>query len=340
MDAGNTTKNIAVIGVGNIGFRRLQSLVTLPSDQYSQYSIFALEPVEERRTFLSKEFQNVPNLTILKDIAELPPVIDLAVIATSSNVRKAVFQELIEHSTVKNIIFEKVLFQKVSDYYYVKDRLRSLNIKAWVNTARREAVPYQELRDALRSCREFIFTTIGGQWGMGCNSVHVLDLIEFLSGSPVDEGSLSISNLESGIVPSKRSGFYEFFGTITGRAGKCKHFSITCMNNSTLPSLKEITTEDTRYVIDEGNGKIRIEKQGEGVVTKDFKLPYISQITSKIATEIFETGTCYLPDYEASMETHLKFIKPLFGFFKENGFSSAAENNTTESMENEICPIT
>ena len=65
VNAGNATKNVAVIGVGNIGYRHLQSLTTLPSHLYS---IFALEPVEERRNFLSHEFPNVPNLTILESI--------------------------------------------------------------------------------------------------------------------------------------------------------------------------------------------------------------------------------------------------------------------------------
>ena len=311
---------IATIGVGNIGRRHLQSLMNLPADQYS---IFAVEPFENTRLALTQEFSNI---SIFENISELPSNIDLAIIATSSNVRRDVFQSLINHAQVKNIIFEKVLFQKIDDYYYVKERLQSLNIKAWVNCARRETEAYKTLRKELFNSREFIFTTIGGQWGMGCNSVHMLDLIEFLSDSPVDQ--LNISALEDGIVPSKRGGFYEFFGTITGSAGKCKHFTITCMNNSNLPSLNVITTESARYLIDESKRKL-FKYTNASWSESNFHLPYVSQSTAGIVRSIIETGNCNLPNYETSMKTHLKFIIPLFDFFSKQGYK-----------EKSICPIT
>lgn len=55
---------------------------------------------------------------------EFPHEIELVVIATSSNMRRIVFEQLIDHAFVKYILFEKVLFQRKEDYYFVQEKLK------------------------------------------------------------------------------------------------------------------------------------------------------------------------------------------------------------------------
>ncbi len=62
------------------------------------------------------------------DVRDLPEVIDVAVLAMTAQYRREVFDKLISHVKVKNIIFEKVLFQRVADYYYVGEILKKLHI--------------------------------------------------------------------------------------------------------------------------------------------------------------------------------------------------------------------
>ena len=314
-------KNIAIIGVGALGKRHLQSM----ADLQDQCQIYAVEINEEIIKVLKTEFPNVNFITTVED---LPKELEVVVIATNSNIRRILFEQLINHSNVKNIIFEKVLFQKEEDYYFVQDKLNDLNINAWVNCARREWNSYKLLKEELSACKELHISAIGGQWGIGCNAIHILDIIEYLSGNEIE--TLDISRLENNIVESKRKGFYEFFGTITGNCGRCKNYNLTCMDDSNLPFRIEITTEKSRYMIDEGNNYLLVSDSESNWQWKqrEFQQVYQSQMTGRVIKSILDIGTCNLSDYESSMKLHLKYIIPLIDFFKFNG------------MEENVCPIT
>jgi len=314
-------ENIAVIGIGALGKRHLQSLMNLKDD----YSIYAVEVNKEVIQRLKDE---MPEAHFCTSITELPEFISAAVIATNSNIRRLVFEQLISHCNISNILFEKVLFQREEDYYSVQEKIRDYGINAWVNCARREWDSYKDLKIELEICKKMYFYAAGGQWGIGCNGIHMLDLIEFLSDSKIKE--LNIDKLEKGVFESKRKGFYEFFGTISGGSEKCKDFRISCIQDSSLPFNIEIDTNSARYIIDEGHNSLftASEKSGWKWMKREFLPLYQSQMTERVIKNILDKGTCNLPDYESSMELHLKFIKPLVRFFNMNG------------MEGNVCPIT
>ena len=314
-------KNIAIIGVGALGKRHLESMLELQN----QCRIYAVEINEEIIRVLKTEFQNVNFITTVE---ELPDELEIVVIATNSNIRRVLFEQLINHSIVKNIIFEKVLFQKEEDYYFVEDKLNNLGIRAWVNCARREWDSYKLLKRELDRYNELHISAIGGQWGIGCNAIHILDIIEYLSGNEIE--TINISGLDDKVIKSKRKGFYEFFGTIIGTAGRCRNYAIVCMDNSILPFRIEITTEKSRYMIDEGNNYLLISdaKSEWKWEKREFNQVYQSQMTGRVIRSIIENGTCNLPNYQSSMKLHLKYILPLIDFFRDNG---VGEN---------ICPIT
>lgn len=314
-------KNIAIIGVGALGKRHLQSMVELQN----QCNIYAVEINREIIKVLSTEF---PDVNFITSVEELPNELEVVVIATNSNIRRLLFEQLINHSIVKNIIFEKVLFQREDDYYFVQDKLNELNINAWVNCARREWDSYKLLKEDLNEYIELHISAIGGQWGIGCNAIHILDLIEYLSGSEI--GTLDIGGLENKVIESKRKGFYEFFGTIRGTSGRCKNFTLTCIDDSSLPFCIEIITESSRYMIDEGNNYLLISDAESNWQwrQREFKQVYQSQMTGRVIKSIIDDGTCNLSNYKSSMKLHLKYIMPLIDFFKSNG------------MEEDICPIT
>ena len=313
--------NIAIIGVGALGHRHLQSMVDLQDD----YNIYAVEINEEIIKVLNSEFPKVNFITTVED---LPKELEAVVIATNSNVRRLLFEQLINHANVKNIIFEKVLFQIEEDYYFVRDKLNELEIHAWVNCARREWDSYKLLEEELNAYNEMHISAIGGNWGIGCNAIHILDIIEYLSGNEIE--ILDISKLENKVVESKRNGYYEFFGTISGTAGRCKNYSITCIEDSDLPFRIEITTEKSRYMIDEANNYLLISNAQSNWQweKREFKQVYQSQMTGRVIKSILDEGNCNLSDYASSMKLHLKYILPLIDFFKNNG------------MEGNTCPIT
>lgn len=317
--------HIAVIGTGNLGRRHLQALVRLNVEK----KLYAVDTDCKILKLLEEEFSVKEDLKIayMQRIEELPSHMDLVIVSTSSNVRRSVFEELISHTQVEAVIFEKVLFQRVEDYYFVAKRLQENHIKAWVNCARREWDSYNVLKERIKKAHSFFLSVQGGQWGMGCNGIHMLDLVEFLSD---DLCSIDPPRLMSQIVESNRKGFFEIFGVITGNCGKCKAFEVACLAQSELPFMIEITAEDMRVAINEGKQEMYISEKENGWEweRKPFSVVYQSSLTDLVAKEILENGTCKLPDYEAAMRLHLKFIIPLICFFEEHG------------MREGVCPIT
>ena len=313
--------NIVVIGLGNIGQRHLQSIYEL-SDKYSIYGVdLNAQLIEDLK-------RKYPLGVFSTEIEALPEEIEVAVIATDARVRRSVFEHLTSHSVVKNIVFEKVLFQTIRDYEIVYKRLEELQIKAWVNCARREWTTYKTIKSELMEPENMYVTVSGGEWGMACNAIHFLDLIEYLSNEEICD--ISISGLEMGVIESKRKGFYEFFGCIDGMAGRCKNFSIICLKDSVLPIVVEITTNTRRYYIEEGNRVYRVSTKENRWkwIEDEFKMSFQSQMSARVIRSIIEEGTSNLPDYATSMRLHKKYIGVVQEFFALNG------------IHDDVCQIT
>lgn len=318
--------NICVIGVGSLGKRHLESLLNSNFElNIYCYDIneHALDNFEGRDKYSNKKINMVTSFD------EFPKNMDFALFAMTSKGRREMFDQLVNQCTVKNILFEKVLFQKVEDYEHVAQKLKELNIRAWVNCGRRQMDSYQELRKKLVSANEMCISISGSEWGLACNTIHYLDLVEFLSGSK--ETVIDKFNLLPEMAESKRMGFKEVYGRIEGHSGKCKTFSIDCMKSSDVSTIMvTISTDIGHYVIFEGQQKlISIPKaNGYKFVEEEFLIPYQSQMTQYVLEDILLSGVSKLATFDVSSRLHLQFIKPLIKFFKENGW------------ENESCPIT
>jgi len=317
--------NIAVIGVGALGKRHLSSILNsqLALTVYC-YDInsHALDGFEWDSQYNNK------TLKMVTSFEQLPNNVDFALFAMTSKGRREMFDQLVAMCSVKNILFEKVLFQKIEDYDYVRKKLQELGIKAWVNCARRQMDSYQELRNKLESAREIRISISGGEWGLACNAIHQIDMVEFLAGS--SETYIEKMNLLPVIVDSKRPGFKEVYGTIEGHSGKCVHFSINCMKDTNVPSVVTISTDIGQFVIFESKQKIVfMDKDNNYELSEsDFIMPYQSQMTQFVMENILLNGESRLATYEVSSRLHLEFIRPLIKFFEENG------------LEKELCPIT
>ena len=61
---------------------------------------------------------------------------------------------------------------------------------------------------------------------MGCNALHITDTISFLLDDRV--ASYCIDDLLPGTFESKRTGYKEFYGTLTGYTIKGNEFTIEC----------------------------------------------------------------------------------------------------------------
>lgn len=313
---------LAIIGVGALGKRHLESVLK------SEIPIKVYVVDNNKETVDEAVALSGGRATGLTEVGLLPKILDIVIIATSSAVRRMVFEELTGHCRVQNIVFEKVLFQRMEDYFAVEKELEQQEIRAWVNCARREYDSYRELKKAVDKCSRFSLWVAGGDWGLGCNGIHMLDLIEYFGG--IGKCEITNVNLVPVVEESKRKGYKEIFGTVAGICGKCEAFSITCFQGSTLPMKIGISGDNFQCVISEGEKKIQVMRAENSweIEEKGFLINYQSELTQKVVESILENGTCRLPDYRQAMNLHLKYIKPLISFFEDQG------------EERGLCPIT
>ena len=85
------------------------------------------------------------------------------------------------------------------------------------------------LQKELEDAHDIEFHTYGGNWGFACNCIHMLDAVCMISGS--DQLRIESVQLEDKVVDSKRQGYKEVFGIVSGRCGKCHNFTISCYDN-------------------------------------------------------------------------------------------------------------
>ncbi len=316
---------IVIIGIGALGKRHLSSILNseLPLNVYC-YDINqkALDEFEWHDVYHNK------TLDMVSSLAEFPKQIDLAVFSMTSQGRRNMFDNLVAAADVKNILFEKVLFQTREDYEHVGNRLQKSGINAWVNCARRQMDCYQNLQRELAEAKEMRITISGGEWGLACNAIHEIDIIEFLADSK--ETVVEKVELLPEITESKRPGFKEVYGTVKGHSGKCKEFTINCMKNNNTPDIMLISSDIGQYIVIEGKKKMicMTAQNGYELEEKPFNMLYQSQMTQYVMEDILLRQASRLTCYEDSARLHLQFICPLIKFFEERG------------MEEGKCPIT
>lgn len=312
-------KNIVLVGVGSIGKRHLQALLMLEEKINIYLYDKNIEEIEKNIIEIKESNQEKHEIFIIKNIEELPEKIELLIIATSSNVRRMLFEKIINIKKIENVIFEKVLFQKIEDYYEVEKILNDKKINAWVNCARREWKSYQKIKSILEKATKMEITISGSKWGLGCNGIHMLDLIEYISGN----GNIivDISELEENYIESKRDNFLEIEGTIKGRMGKCDNYSITSYSNNKVPVSIVINSDIFKCIINEEDKTILYANEESEWEWKEekFETVYQSQLTNIVVENILKNKRCNLIEYKKSMELHLKYIEPLIEYFEKLG---------------------
>jgi hypothetical protein len=322
--------HIAVVGAGQLGSRHLQGLarLTLPCE------IEVVDPSPASLNVARERFAEMPTNAAVRAVhyhssmEALPPSLDYVVVATAADVRLSVLQSLLAGREVRSVLLEKVLFQRLSDYKVAEALLNSRKVHAWVNCPRRAFPIYAAIREFFVGDPLRYFQVMGGGWGLGCNSIHFLDLLSMLCGHAVTD--ISTADLDEALVPSKRANFMEFTGSLFGQCGDA-HFEITSVADSSARLLLTLRSEWRTCVIDEvggcafffdGNRQSPWER-------REFSVPFLSELSTSIATRILVEGISELATFEQSKSSHLPLLAAL-----------GAHAARTQGTPADFCPIT
>ncbi|WP_155401840.1 Gfo/Idh/MocA family oxidoreductase [Chromobacterium violaceum] len=317
---------LAVVGAGQLGSRHLQGLSQISSDCH----IYVVDPSENSLEIARKRFSEIDStktknksVYYLNSPDDLPHELDYVVVATNADIRLQVLKELVCKHKIRSLLLEKVLFQRLEDYELAESLLEEHSIPTWVNCPRRAWGIYEQVKDFFSNEALKYFNVSGGAWGLGCNSVHFLDVITWLTNSK--PSAISTSEVDNEIVASKRPGFIEFTGMITGACGDAR-FEVQSIANSTLSSLVTLRSETKTCIVDEEAGRAIFIQEGDtrGFELRFFDLPPVSRLSTSIAEDILSKKSSKLPTYQESKSYHLPFIRALSDFSRK--FSDGFDN--------------
>jgi len=319
--------NIAIIGAGQLGSRHLQGL----AKSTKQLQIYVIDPNEKSLIVAKNRFKEVSKPTnskvsYIQNIRGIPENIDLAIIATTANVRREVVEKLLEQCHLKYLILEKVVFQKSEDFNSIQKLLLGNGIKSWINCTRRTFPFYKKLKKIIFG-EKIIIKVVGNNWGLACNGIHMIDLLVFLTEKT--DIKINTNELENIIVDSKRNAFKELKGTLKIYTSRGDTLELNDKDKYDENLKISISNSSMKFNIFEGDGLAIRDKSNNKTHEEKISIPFQSELSGSIVDQIFDTGESDLTPYEECMQYHV----PMLDAFNEH-FSRVTGKDV------EICPIT
>lgn len=297
-------QHVLLAGCGNIGFRHLQAL-TGAAGPLRISVIEPAAPLHPRIEELIATASGGHEITLYKALPSGLDRADLAVIATNAGVRKQVFDAVMAGPGAGVMILEKVLYQTHGEIEATGAALKAAGTTGFVNCGRRYFPGYQQLCARLEGKGPVDVTVTGGNFGLGSNGVHFIDLAEFLNGAALKE--LDAAALLPGSEPAKREGCVEVFGRLEGRLENGAALSVTCDPGPAAPIAMTLRAPGYHAVIMEAASTI-----DEGSGAQPFGTIMVSQ-ASQIYEDALKAGTCGLTPYDDSARQHRLFLDALRG---------------------------
>lgn len=303
---------IFIVGAGQLGSRHLQALkkVGIPLDITVVDASEASIKLAKMRYFDVPEGECKHQLRFLRAIPFDRVKVDLAIVATNSDVRKQVVEELLARTQIKYVVLEKLLFQKKEDYYLIGDMFATHQIKAWVNCSMRTIPVYSDMRIELGN-GPIHYGVSGGNLGLATCAIHYADHLAYLSGCK--DFKVETGFLDALVVESKRKNFLELNGVLGLRFADGSYATLSSTRNGSAPVLVEISTPSIRFIVREMEGKTWVSKENKDWKWEERNTPihYQSEMTTGVVASILKNGTCALVDYETSMQIHIVLLDAL-----------------------------
>ena len=308
--------NIVISGCGNIGSRLLQSVSNIEDADIGTLDIYGVDPFQSSLDLSTERFhqenKGAHRLHMSTNPADLPSEADLLIVSVDAANRLAALTSVLEHCKPKAIILEKILFNKFEEFETVQAILDDLGVPCWVNCSRNIWPGYQALKETLGGKAVTSYTVSGSDWGLGCNAIHFIAALEYVAGEAVT--SLAMDETAA-IRESKRAGYKEVTGTLTGMTASGGKVSISSLPAEGQPISVILEAGDDRYVIAEGK-TIALNGGEEG----PFPMLYTSQLTAPLV-QILKDGQSDLPSYTDSVHQHKVLFKALNDVFYGAGNS-------------------
>jgi hypothetical protein len=301
--------NVLIAGAGQLGSRYLQGLSCYVSPIKIWVFDIAPSALERAQHRWEECGGSAHSVVYVSDIADIPDKLDFVFVTSNSDVRQDIVRKIVQVSSVRFWILEKVLARRVSELYNLLN-LTSESAGVWVNTPMYLWPLYKNIRDyyPLGTLLHARFSNING---LACNAIHYIDFVSRWNQGRIV--SLDTSGLNNKWVSSKRAGFFEVEGQI---AVGFSDGSTLLLSGSTKPEAYSVEFEidGDIWTVDDVNG---VAKNNTGRVITGSILRQ-SELIAPLLGNIVSSGCCGLPTLELSVIQHEPLLNALLTHWNVN----------------------
>lgn len=312
-----TAAAILIAGAGRLGSRYLQGLAKcrIPLRIYVQHTLKESLSRAEQRWNEALGPETYHDVSFHTSFESLPWQLDIAIVATTADIRPQVVGEIANHATVKYWVLEKVLAQSESGLDEIMSYIAG-GSNAWVNTPRRMMPWHQQIKSHLGLNHPMTMKVEGGLWGMACNAIHFLDLFAWWTDETLQD--VYTGSLNSHWFKSKRQDSCEVSGTLESRFSGGSRVLLTSREGKNFSPL-EVSDGHLLWLIKETEGSAM---RSDGVEIPGRITPQ-SEMSNSLVESILERGCCDLPTLEESSVLHRVFIRSMLEHWKRAGNDTA-----------------
>ena len=295
---------ITIIGVGNIGYRYLESLI---NNNFCG-GIILIEPnkVELEKKVKKLSINKEISITLKDKINYEVFKSNLIIISTTSFYRFDLLNQIIKGGYHGKLLLEKFLFPNQELMDKGINLLRNYPNNIYVNQWMRRT-SFKDLMIKYKYDLKIIRVK-GTEWGMLCNSVHFLDLfIEiFKNNDFVFKKSESFCDE---ICDSKRSGFNEFKGKLVFYS-EINGLQIELIDQNNKYSLGKIYID---FLCNTNNKKFIYEAPYLLDLNNEekFYIPFLSEYSYFMIMDILEERNPLIPSFANSQKHHQLLLSAL-----------------------------
>jgi predicted dehydrogenase len=325
MDGLYSKKQILIVGAGNIGFRHFEGIIKSNLD--FRISIVDPDPSKFARfqSHIKNNAREKLQINFYRNLDFESESISVAIVATNSNVRPKVLEDLCTKHKIEAIVFEKLISHSAKDL----DAMEAMSFnqeRAWVNYPRRIMDFYSNVSENLISRTSLDFKVEGLKWNLISNAPHFIDLVEFLTGSQLT----TISHIElDNEMYETRPGFMDATGKMV--------FEFSDMSRLDLISMKkrDNTNAGVSISLNSRNVEVEINEQigyaKGGLLKKEVhgKIEYQSELSMGIVDAIVLHGSSNLTTFRAAAHTHRIFITEVENYLRINRIYDLYHNKIT-----------
>ena len=221
----------------------------------------------------------------------------------------SIIKKIIEQKKVKYWILEKILAQSLADLEEIK-KLLSKN-KVWVNTPDRIFKWSRKIKSFKKKVPISKCTVVGNNWGLICNSIHLLDFFSWWTGEKLI--NCNSKDLSKNWFISRRGKFIETSGKLYFQYSKGSSLTLKSSINENKPISLKYFLDD--WTINKFSG---YAKRKDGLILRG-KIDLISDYMTIVIENILDNGRSQLPTLNSSYALHKVFLNEVINSWKQLG---------------------